>query len=68
MECGGRTFVRSLIRDVAYHLGTVATTMELERTKQGPFLLEDCLSKDDWSPDNIYASIEEWNTKFQQQD
>jgi tRNA pseudouridine55 synthase len=64
MECGGGTFVRSLIRDIAYDLDTVATTTELLRTKQGPFLLKDCLPKDDWSADNIYACIDEWNTKL----
>jgi tRNA pseudouridine55 synthase len=64
MEVGGGTFVRSLIRDIAYEVDSVATTTLLQRTKQGPFLLEHCLDKDDWTPDNIYARIVEWNEKF----
>lgn len=67
MECGGGTFVRSLIRDVAYDLDSVATTTFLQRTKQGPFVLEDCLEKDHWTADKIYTQIEEWNKRFQQE-
>lgn len=62
IECGGGTFVRSLIRDIGYKLDTVATTTVLERTKQGQFLLEDCLAKDDWSADNFYSEIDRINT------
>ena len=61
MECGGGTYVRSLIRDIGYKLGTVATTTSLERTKQGQFTLQDCLKQQDWTADNIYAEIEERN-------
>ena len=61
IECGGGTFVRSLIRDIAHKLGTVATTAGLKRTKQGQFSLEDCLSKEDWSADNIFAEVERHN-------
>jgi tRNA pseudouridine55 synthase len=64
MECGGGTFVRSLIRDVAYELDTVATTALLQRTKQGPFVLDDCLPKDDWTAENIYEQIRNWNDKL----
>jgi tRNA pseudouridine55 synthase len=64
MECGGGTFVRSLIRDISYELDSVATTATLERIKQGPFLLDQCLSKDNWTADNFYSCIEEWNKKF----
>jgi tRNA pseudouridine55 synthase len=53
IECGGGTYVRSLIRDIGYKLDTVATMTFLERTKQGQFVLQDCLQKPDWSPDNI---------------
>jgi tRNA pseudouridine55 synthase len=67
MECGGGTFVRSLIRDVAYDLDSVATTTFLQRTKQGPFGLGDCLEKEDWTADKVYAEIEEWNLKLAQQ-
>jgi len=64
MECGGGTFVRSLIRDIAYELDTVATTARLQRIKQGPFELSDCMSKDDWNVDNINEQIRKWNDKL----
>ncbi len=60
VECGGGTYIRSLIRDIAYQLDSVATTTYLQRTKQGPFTLEDCLEKEDWNADNIYAAIERY--------
>lgn len=41
--CGGGTYIRSLIVDVAAALGTVAYMTELTRTQQGPFTLEHCL-------------------------
>lgn len=60
MECGGGTYVRSLIRDIAYQLDSVATTTVLTRTKQGPFTLDDALEKPDWTPENIYSAIEKF--------
>ena len=57
IECGGGTYVRSLVRDVGYELGTVATTISLERTKQGQFLLDQCLAREQLSPDSIYEAI-----------
>lgn len=61
IECGAGTYVRALIRDIGYKLGTVATMTSLERTKQGQFTLEDCLHKLVWSADTIYAEIEKQN-------
>jgi tRNA pseudouridine55 synthase len=43
MECGGGTYVRSLIVDLANALGTFGHMTELVRTQQGPFKLEECL-------------------------
>ena len=43
VECGGGTYIRSLVRDIGIELGTVATMTSLERTKQGLFLPEHCL-------------------------
>jgi tRNA pseudouridine55 synthase len=60
--CGGGTYVRSLVRDIGYKVGSVATTTYLERTKQGPFQLQDTLAKEAWNADNIYAAIETFNT------
>ena len=41
------TYIRSLVRDIGYALGTVATMIELERTKLGNFSLEDTYTLDD---------------------
>ena len=41
------TYIRSLIRDIAYKLDTVATMKELIRTKQGIFNIEDSYSLED---------------------
>ena len=37
VECGGGTYIRSLVRDIGIELGTCATMTKLERTKQGYF-------------------------------
>ena len=57
VSCGGGTYIRSLVRDIGYELDTVATMTGLVRTKQGPFVLEDALTKEDWTADKIYAAI-----------
>ena len=41
------TYIRSLIRDIGYALGTIATMTELERTKLGNFSLEDTYTLED---------------------
>lgn len=41
------TYIRSLVRDIGYALGTVATMVELERTSLGKFSLEDTYTLDD---------------------
>jgi tRNA pseudouridine55 synthase len=61
VECGGGTYIRSLVRDIGYKLGTCATTTYLERTKQGPFTVAESLPKDLWSADSIYAAIDNFN-------
>ena len=61
VECGGGTYIRSLVRDIGIELGTVATMTKLERTKQGSFLPEHCvpynlLSADDDDGDTVTAT------------
>lgn len=50
VECGGGTYIRSLIVDLARALGTAAHMSGLERVKQGPFSLQSCrvLHEDDF--------------------
>lgn len=59
VECGGGTYIRSLVRDIGVSLNTLATMTSLERTKQGPYLPEHCLKEDDWTAENVYKAIEE---------
>ena len=33
----------------------------LERTQQGRFTLDDVLSQEDWTVENVYAAVERWN-------
>ena len=55
VECSGGTYIRTLISDLARHeaVKSVAHMVELERTKQGPFELGDCLHEADWDFDAI---------------
>lgn len=41
------TYIRSLVRDIGYSLGTFAVMSSLRRTKQGNYLIEDCEKIDD---------------------
>ena len=47
MDVGGGAYVRSLIRDIAKELGTVAVMTDLTRTKQGAFSLSEVLEIED---------------------
>lgn len=58
VQCGGGTYIRSLVRDIGYELNTVATMTGLVRTKQGPFVLGDALVKEDWTAEKIYEAIQ----------
>ena len=45
-EVSKGTYIRSLIRDIGYKLGTYGTMKELNRTKQGTFSLEESYTLD----------------------
>lgn len=47
MDCGGGTYVRSLIVDLAIALGTVGHMTCLERIVQSPFSIDDCMRLED---------------------
>ena len=57
VECGGGTYIRSLVRDIGLALKTRATMTHLIRTKQGPFLIKDALTKDQWTPERIAQAM-----------
>lgn len=46
VDCGKGTYIRSLGRDLARHLGTCGYISMLRRTKVGPFLEKDAISLD----------------------
>lgn len=49
IKCGGGTYVRSIIRDLAYELGTYGTMVSLKRTRSGAFSLDRCIDIRDFS-------------------
>lgn len=51
--CGGGTYIRSLVRDIAYKLGTVATMTDLNRTKLGDYDLKDSITTKDLKEKSI---------------
>lgn len=51
-EVSKGTYIRSLIRDIAYSLNTYGTMKSLIRTKQGSFALEDSYTLQDFEEDN----------------
>lgn len=53
IECGGGTYVRSLIDDICKEAGGVGCMTELVRTKQAMFGVEHCLRKEDWTAENL---------------
>lgn len=57
VECGGGTYIRSLVRDIGLALKTRATMTHLIRTKQGPYLVADALKKDEWTAERIAQAI-----------
>lgn len=46
------TYIRCLIRDIAYELGTIGTMSELTRTKQGIYDINDCNTLDQMKTGN----------------
>ncbi|MBL4615739.1 MAG: tRNA pseudouridine(55) synthase TruB [Magnetovibrio sp.] len=46
VECGKGTYIRSLARDLAIRLGSVAYVADLRRTRVGPFLEDQAISLD----------------------
>ncbi|XP_055280270.1 pseudouridylate synthase TRUB1 [Moschus berezovskii] len=60
VECGGGFYIRSLVSDIGKELSSCANVLELTRTKQGPFTLEEhALPEDKWTIDGIAQSLEQ---------
>ncbi|XP_070219556.1 pseudouridylate synthase TRUB1 isoform X2 [Bos mutus] len=59
VECGGGFYIRSLVSDIGKELSSCANVLELTRTKQGPFTLEEhALPEDKWTIDDIAQSLQ----------
>ena len=53
LHCSSGTYVRSVIRDIAKKLNTVATTVAIIRTKSGVFELNDAVSLEELESDVV---------------
>lgn len=53
IECGGGTYIRSLGRDIATKLGTVAAMSALVRTSSGVFSIENAVNSSELNEENI---------------
>lgn len=53
IECSSGTYVRSLIRDLAYNLNSLATVTFLQRAKTGAFDINNSVNLDDLLKSNI---------------
>lgn len=56
IKCGGGTYIRTLITDIASKLGTVAHMISLLRISQGPFTIDNCLREKDFDNANLLIS------------
>ncbi|KAI5945981.1 putative tRNA pseudouridine synthase 1 [Manis javanica] len=60
VECGGGFYIRSLVSDIGKELSSCANVLELTRTRQGPFTLEEhALPEDRWT----IGDIAQWELK-----
>ncbi len=57
IECGGGTYIRSIARDMADKLGTYAAMSALIRTKSGPFAIENAVSSEELTAENLKAYV-----------
>ena len=57
ITCGGGTYIRSLIRDIGYALGSLATMTALCRTQSGVFTIENSIALDDLTEENVKAAL-----------
>lgn len=61
ISCSGGTYIRSLCRDLAYSLNSLATMTSIIRTKCGNFVLEDSVTLDELKEvkDNAVISLDD---------
>lgn len=62
IACSSGTYIRSLCRDVAHHLGTYATMTAIKRTKCGNFDVDEAVSLENLTANDVipvYAALKE---------
>lgn len=64
VTCGPGFYIRSLIHDLGQAVGSCAHVQDLQRTKQGPFHINDALCEDQWTAEHIKMSISKWKHKL----
>ena len=57
VSCGGGTYIRSLVRDIAYALGSLGTMTALCRTHSGVFTLENSIALDDLTEETVQSFL-----------
>lgn len=57
IDCGGGTYIRSIARDMAGALKTVAAMSSLVRTVSGPFKIQDAVRLENLNADNLSSYI-----------
>lgn len=57
IECGAGTYIRSLGRDIALKLNTLATMTSLVRTKLGAWDIDDCVDIKDNTNEYLHAKL-----------
>lgn len=57
IECGGGTYIRSIARDMAEKLGTLAAMSALTRTKSGVFSIENSVRCDELTAENLHEYL-----------
>jgi tRNA U55 pseudouridine synthase TruB len=57
VHCSSGTYIRSLVHDIGQELESAAHVIELCRSRQSQFSLDDALRQEDWSLDKIHVSL-----------
>lgn len=57
IECSSGTYIRSICRDIAYKLNSLATMVKLIRTKSGKFTVENSINLNELNEQNIKENI-----------
>ncbi len=64
IDCGAGTYIRSLCRDIALALKSVATMISLRRTKVGSFELSDCIDIKQQNAESVVEHIKPIDSVF----